>query len=610
MLQRDRAVAIWGTAEPGEGITVAFAGTSRSTRADPHGRWWVTLPAMPAGGPYRLSVSGDGGIAAAEDVLVGDVWLCSGQSNMEWPVRSALNGEAELAGARDPRLRILTVPHHTALSPQDRFGGPVAWRAVTPETVGGFPAACYFMARDLRRSEDVPIGAISASWGGTQIRTWTPEAALGAAGAGDAAELLALYRDDPAAASRRFGELWGRWWRERTGDAEGAEPWRDSGRLSWRPFPAIAPWEQWGDPAFAEFNGYVWARRKFSLTAEEAAQGGVLSLGVIDDLDQSWVNGVPVGSSFGWSLERRYAVPPAVLRAGENEIIVNIGDSWGAGGFHGPAERLRLTLADGTVKPLGEGWEYSVGASGIGNPPRAPWDTHAGVSLAYNGMIAPLGGFGLRGVAWYQGESDVGLAGAYADRLRAMMAAWRRQFGRSELPFLIVSLAGFGAPAPQPTASGWAALRNQQRLAAADPHAALVPALDLGERHDIHPPDKQEVGRRLARAARALAYGSREPAAPRVLGARRAGDAIAVDFAGVAGALRAWSGSHAIAFELCGETQASCRFVPAAVSGSTVRLRWDGGPATRVRYGWADYPLVNLYDAADMPAGSFELPID
>lgn len=611
VLQRERPISVWGTADPGERLTIALGGASRRVTAGRDGSWRVELPAMSAGGPHELKVTGRGGASArAADLLIGDVWLCSGQSNMEWPVSRALNGEAEAQDANDSRLRILTVPQRTSFTPERTLPTDVRWQVVSPETIRDFSAACYFMIRDLRASENVPIGAIDASWGGTRIRPWMDEAAVKAGGGTEDAELLALFRRDHAAASRRFGEIWGRWWRERSGDAEGAEPWRASDRLAWKPFPKIGFWEQWGDPVFENFNGYVWARRKVTLTPEEAAAGGTLSLGVIDDLDQTFVNGIGVGSGYGWSSPREYRLAPGVLRAGENEILVNIGDSWGLGGFQGPAERLRLTLANGNVKPLGEGWEYSVVPAEIGNSPRAPWDSHAGVATIYNAMIAPLGPYGLKGAAWYQGEADVGILG-YDDRLAAMMASWRRQFAAPELPFLIVNLANFGPPSAAPRASGWAELREEQRLAAErDPNAAIVIAMDLGERQDIHPPNKQEVGRRLARAARALAYGGNEPASgPEVVAARRTQEGVVLEFKGVIGGLQTYSSRHATAFELCGETQQSCRWAAATAQGNRVVIADDGQPATRVRHGWGESPVTNLYDEAGLPAGPFEVPI-
>jgi len=610
VLQRERPIAIWGTAEPRERLTVTLGPATRNVRAARDGSWRVELPAMQAGGPHRLTVSGaNGSSASADDLLIGDVWLCSGQSNMEWPVSQALNGGNEVQNSSDPQVRILTVPQRTALSPQPSV--EAQWQPVSPQSIRDFSAACWFMVRELRRSQNVPMAAIDVSWGGTRIRPWMDEAAARAGGGGEDAELLALYRRDEPAAARRFGEQWGRWWRGVSGDSDGAEPWRRSESLQWRPFPSISLWEQWGDPEFASFNGFVWARRRFTLTPQQAAGGATLSLGIVDDLDMTFVNGVGVGSTFGWSAQRDYRIAPGVLRAGENEILVNIGDSWGAGGFQGPAERLKLTLADGRVLPLGEGWELSVVPGRFGYTPRAPWDSHAGLSTIYNAMVAPLGAYGLRGVAWYQGESDVGVPG-YDDRLAAMMASWRRQFGNDALPFLIVSLANFGASNVEPRASGWAELREAQRRAAGnDPQAAIVIAMDLGERGDIHPPNKQEVGRRLARAAGALAYRSGEsPSGPEATRARRIGESIVVDFFGVGGRLVTWSGDRVTSLELCADTQESCRWAAGTAEGSTVRVAGDGRPATRVRYGWGESPVTNLYDEAGLPAGPFEVAIN
>ena len=606
VLQRDKPIAVWGKADPGEKVAVSLGAATRSATARKDGSWRVDLPALPAGGPHLLTVSGTGGASArANDLLIGDVWLCSGQSNMEYPVRRALNADTDIAAANDPEMRLLTVEKKTSLSPQADFASPVSWSPLTPESVAGFSAACYFMARDLRASEKVPLGLIHSSWGGTQISPWIE---LGAAAPFEKENegLLALYQRDPLEANRRFGTRWQTWWKERAGN----EPWRDSSALSWKPMPSASYWEGWGDPSFKEYNGLVWARRKVTLTAAEAAKGATLSLGVIDDADETFVNGVAVGNSFGWDLKRHYKLPAKLLRAGDNEILVAIADSWGYGGFQGPGDALRLTIEGGEAKPLGSGWGYSVAPAGVTDPPRPPWDSNAGASLIYNAMIAPLGAYGLKGAAWYQGESDVGNNRPYADKLGALMASWRRQFEAPKLPFLIVSLANYGAQQVEPRASGWAELREQQRLGTArDANAALVVAMDLGERTDIHPANKQDVGRRLARAARNVAYGKADPVGPAAASAGRTATGVVVTFTGVTGRLVQWSGSRALAFELCGDTQESCRYADAVAEGVTVRIAGDGRPATRVRYAWAEAPVTNLYDEAMLPPGPFELPI-
>lgn len=607
VLQRGRPISVWGTAEPKEKVTVSLGAQSRAVVANAKGEWRAELPAMQAGGPLVLTASSAAGSATASDILIGDVWLCSGQSNMELPVSRGIDSWNQTQAANDPELRIITIPHLSAPEPSRTVKASVAWKAVTPQTVGDFSAACYYMVKDLRASQKVPIGAINASWGGTPIRAWLNEKGAAATG-GPEYQQLQLYRRDPAAADRAFGESWMSWWK---GATNSSEPWKTSDSLKWSPVPKMGYWEQWSDPKFADFNGTVWMRKRFTLTPEEAKQAGTISLSIIDELDEAFVNGSPVGGRYSWEAARNYPVPASLLRAGENEVLVNVFDGSGAGGMSGPADQVKLTLANATVKPLGEGWEYSVVENAPGGAPRAPWDAGMGITSIYNGMIAPLRDFGLTGVAWYQGESDVGVAGSYADRLGALMGGWRSQFGQPKLPFLIVSLANWGPYATRPIASGWAALREQQRNAAErDPNAELVIAMDLGDRLDIHPANKIELGKRLARAAKKAAYGASEPVGPEVAQAHRTTDGVSVEFKGVTGSLQSWSGPRLLAFELCGDTQESCRFADAVVAGNTVQIAGDGKPVTRVRYAWADTPVTNLYDETPLPPGPFEVPVN
>lgn len=538
--------------------------------------------------------------------MVGDVWLCSGQSNMEFPLRDALNGEGEVAAANDLQLRVFKVPHNRIVESQESLAPEAGWTPATPGTAKDFSAACYFMARALRQAHGVAIGAIDSTWGGTAIHAWMDEAAVRATGGTQEVELLRLYGRGPDGAVRSYGGLWANWWRAHSGDKRGAEPWHSSDRLSWRAIPRMTLWEQWGEPALADFDGAMWTRVRFSLTAAEAAQSAVLHLGPIDDFDRTFVNGHAVGQTYMYDKPRNYRIAPGILKAGSNEIVVYILDTGGGGGFWGPAETLTLTLAGGAEKPLGQGWEYSVIPPEIGTPPLPPWDGFPGPTTLYNGMIAPLGTVHLKGVAWYQGEADVGKPG-YDLRLAAMMKGWRAQFGEPALPFLIVGLAGFGQPSAHPGPSNWAALINEQRKAAdRDPHAALVSAIDIGERNDIHPPNKQEVARRLTLAAEILAYGKNGTLTPKVLAAGRSGSTIIVRFDQP---LSVYGGDTLLAFELCETVQERCRYATARVEGSTVRIADDGKPATRVRYAWAAYPIVNLYGAERLPVPPFEIAI-
>jgi len=607
VVQRGLPVAVRGTAGVGDRLTVSFAGRTVSARADKQGRWVAQFKSLEAGGPYRIEARALDGAAASDDIMVGDVWLCSGQSNMEFPLKNALNGEGEVSGASDPQLRLLKVPHNDQLAPQTSFGSLVSWKAATPESAKDFSAACYFMVRALKQSHGVAIGAVDSSWGGTAIHSWMDEAAARATGGSPDVELVKQYRANPKATVTAFSERWANWWRERSGDKRGFEPWHASDRLQWHRMPAMTLWEQWGDPAFADFNGAIWARLRFDLTPGQAAEGAVLHLGAIDDFDRTFVNGEPVGQTFRYDKPRDYTLRPGLLNAGPNELVVYVLDTGGGGGFWGAPGRLKLSFANGNEKPIGDGWEYSVMPTEIGIPPLPPWDQYPGVTTLYNGMIAPLGRVGLKGVAWYQGEADVGKA-HYDQRLAAMMRVWRSQFGQPDLPFVIVGLAGYGQPPAQPGPSSWAALIDEQRKGAdADPHAALVSVIDVGERNDIHPPNKQEVGRRLTLAAEALAYrDSKGVTEPRPLDARRSGGSIIVRFDRP---VTVYGGGSILGVELCGDTQVSCRYSAARASAQQMIIAEDGQPVTRVRYAWADYPIVNLYGSERLPVPPFEMSL-
>jgi sialate O-acetylesterase len=608
VIQRGQPIRVRGTAEPREQVVVTLAGQSKAVRADRQGNWTAELPAMPAGGPYRLEARGDDGSAAAADgLMVGDVWLCSGQSNMEWPLKKALNGEGEVAGASDTQLRLMKVPQRRKLAPATSLAPGVRWQPTEPGSATNFSAACYFMARALRQSHGIAIGAIDSTWGGTAIHSWMDDASVRATGGARDVELLQEYRKDPKGTVAKFGDRWNSWWREHSGDATGNEPWHSSDRLGWTAMPMIALWETWGVPALADYNGAMWVRTRFTLTPQQAAQAATLSLGAIDDFDRTFVNGEAVGQTFMYDRPREYAVRSGLLKAGENEVLVYILDTGGGGGLWSSPETLKLTLTDGTVRPLANGWQYSMIPAEVGSPPLPPWDEGAGVTVLYNGMIAPLGPIGLKGVAWYQGEADVGKQN-YDERLAAWMKSWRGQFGDPELPFLIVGLAGFGQPVSAPVASSWAALIDDQRKAAeSDGHAALVSAIDIGEHNDIHPPNKQEVARRLTLAAEAIAYGNAKGAlGPKPLSASHSAGGIVVRFDKP---VTSYGAAVPVGFELCAETQASCRYASARADGSTVVITGDDRPATRVRYAWADFPIVNLYGPERLPVPPFEIAI-
>lgn len=596
VLQRDRPVPVHGRAAPNAAIMVSFAGSTVSATADAKGTWRATLPAHPAGGPYVLSATSGADKAALTDVMLGDVWLCSGQSNMEFTLRHATNADTELSQSRHPLLRLFNVPHRSSATPQAGFETPVRWQASAPGSAADFSAACYFMGRELQERQGIAIGLISSSWGGSVIEDWISRESLATLPRyRPALDLLDLYDRDPGAAALRWREGLDAWLGSRAAPPAGT---------AWRPVPGTGPWETWGDPELARFDGIGYYRAHVALTAAQAGKAE-LAIGAVDDIDLTRVNGTTVGALEGWDKQRSYPVPSGLLHAGDNVIDVAAIDTGGGGGVWGETPRT-LTLADGTVIPLRD-WQFARGdtLAATGMPPGLPWLGGSGRTTLYNGMIAPFDGYPLKGFAWYQGEANVADAKGYAELMPLLIADWRKRFGAD--PFLMVQLAGFGPLTSKPVDDPWAQLRDvQRRVADADPKVGLASALDIGQVADIHPTNKQDVGHRLALAARAIALGEAvEARGPSPIVAVRRGGQVAITFAH--GPLVTVGGSHIIGFELCGAT-GICRYVDAVARGDTVLLP-DDGKAAEVRYLWQASPIVNLYNDEGLPATGFRLAI-
>ena len=602
VVQRGEPVFVSGTSAAGGEVRGSLGDDSVVARAGADGAFVLQFPARDGSAiPAQLTVSDNSGTVSLTGILTGDVYLCSGQSNMELRVREALDQWNTLRTAGDESLRLLQVPRDTSPLPRRAFSDPTPWQSASAESIEEFSAACYFMGRELRRRDpDVPVGLVHASWGASAASAWLQPAGVRSLYGEDALDQLALYARDPLTAARSFAPQWYDWWREWDG---GREPWTDPEALDWQPVPQISFWNEWEGTGLDEDPaGNVWLRQTFALTAEQAQAGGTLSIGALDDLDLTWVNGEPVGYTFGWGVERHYRVPPEFLHEGANDILIAVNNMWDTGGFYAGPDRLFFTPADGsTAIPLGEGWQFAR-SDITGEPPRAPWDANAGLGVMHNAMVAPLGRMRLAGVAWYQGEADVGKAD-YTERLRLLFAGWRGQFG-AQARMLVVQLADWGPRHAEPVASGWAELRQSQLDGVvADENAALVTAADIGEPTDIHPANKNDLGLRLAMAALG------EPM-PMPVVARSEGEMIVVEMTGVEGALQALGGPYALGIELCGDTQESCRWALPAIDGSRLLIPADRQLATRVRHAWSESPIINLYDARGLPVPTFELPIE
>jgi len=608
VLQRDRPIPVYGQAKPGADVNLLLGNASASAHADKNGQWRTALPALPAGGPYTLRATSGGDVQEIRDVLVGDVFLCTGQSNMQLSVRAAANATFEIAAAKDDSVRELAVDRVPSAVALSTFNSPVSWKVESPQTAGDFSASCFYFARELRKHVNVPVGLVTAAWGGTRVRGWVSEPTQRAQGFfNDDLDMLALDQRDPQAASRRWDAAWESWWH-----ANGkGEPWKEDAS-SWPVAPAgLGPWNDWTGLSLPEgtaepgvgFVGQMWLSTHVRLTAEQAALAATLDLGRANEEEKSWVNDTGVGGS-SQQPDARHDLPRGLLHEGDNTITLNIFCSWRNCGLSGPDSTRAIRFADGTSVALDQPWHYKPVENLIA--PQIPWGPMHGVGLQYGGMIAPIGPYGVKAAIWYQGESNIYFAQHYQAELAAMMSDWRKQFGAS-LPFMIVQIPDYGPTPAQPTDSLWSDVREAQRRAAeADPHAALVVTIDIGNPKLLHPANKQEVGRRLSIAARHLVYG--EPIAPsgaRVIAAQRNGDQVTVAFRDVTGQLVSYNGQPN-AFELCDAT--TCRWARATLAGDHVTLS-DAASATRVRYCWGDSPVCTLSDGSALPAGPFEVEI-
>ncbi|MEJ1097974.1 MULTISPECIES: sialate O-acetylesterase [unclassified Pseudoxanthomonas] len=605
VVQRDKPLPVWGWASPGANIEVEFDGRSATATAAKDGAWRVELPAHKAGGPYTLRVRGDGEPVAVRDVLVGDVWLASGQSNMEWPLHQAKDAQQAIASANDPLIRHFKVPKSWSEKPETRLVGG-SWKAASPQTVGEFSAVGYHFARELRANTGVPIGIINSTWGGSRVEAWMDGQTLGI----ETTRLAKRMRDLRVKEDRDMAIVEGKLaqWGALPADDTGWQV-ADLDDSAWVDIAVPVLWEEAG---WLGLDGVGWYRTSFQLTAEQARNGVRVSFGRVDDSDQAWVNGVAVGGiTREYNTPRQYDVPAKALRAGRNVLAVKVIDDGGGGGIHGSAEELHVQLADGTRLPLAREWKFRVA--------QARLDASDGKNLIetllYNQMILPAQPYALRGVIWYQGEANADkLADAYRyrEQFPALIGQWRRQWNAPQLPFLWVQLANFDSGVDVSTEgrteSPWAMLRESQSRTLALLATAQVVTIDVGDAKDIHPLDKKTVGHRLALAARHVVYGETLVYSGPVyrsvsLEAGRA--RVVFDLGDSALAIRG-SGNELHGFEIAG---ADRKFHPAraVIDGDTVVVSSDAvAKPQAVRYAWRDNPEdANLINRDGLPASPF-----
>ncbi len=618
VLQQGVPIPVYGTAPDGEVVTVRLAG--HAARATAHGgRWRAALPAMKAGGPYTLSVTGPHNTVTSRNVLIGEVYVCGGQSNMGFNLGSAATGPQVIPQAADPLLHLYQVPDVPAAAPQADAGSQ--WQAATPQTVPGFSAVAYFFGRDLRKALGVPVGLIETQWGATPAQVWTSADALEKLpDFRPAVETFRTQQKDPSVFLNRVEA-----WYARHDPGSGGKTWAGPALddTAWKTLAQPVGWSQSGSAELsAPFTGVVWFRKSVDIPADWAGKDLTLLLGPVDDADTTYFNGVRVGGLNTYQQNRDYTVPGALVKPGRSVIAVRVLNTYGEGGMDGKPEQMALQPTGGSASvPLAGDWLYKVGGPLPGSDPvPAPngLDPFSTPGVLYNSMIAPLTGFPIRGAIWYQGESNTYDSVQYRTLFPAMIADWRARWGEGDFPFLFVQLAPYMNIVPNPQESAWATLREAQRQTLLSvPRTAMAVITDLGDQRAIHPTRKEPVGGRLALLAEAQVYHRPvEAYGPLYDGMTVQGSKIIVRFTHAAGL-------HTAAVQDGGGTTVA---TPGALTGFAVAgadhkyvnadaVIQDGrvvvsSPAVpnpvSVRYGWADYPLVNLYNSAGLPASPFQ----
>lgn len=615
VLQRHQPVVVWGWAPAGTMVHVSLT-TPKATRVDPgvrvrtttNGTWEARLPARPAGGPYVMTVQAGRARVQFTDVLVGDVWLASGQSNMEWPLSRAHDAADAIASVEANgnarAIREFKIPTSYSDTPEDSLAGGT-WASADAQHVGQFSAVAYYFARALRAAPTpgprVPIGIVNSTWGGSNIESWLSRDAQGLSESSWRA-LQAKQSRARDSIQQALRNTLGTLPTVDSGLVNGSALWasRTLDESAWRPVPVPGYWEPAGYPGL---DGVGWYRTSFSLTAAEAAAGVTLQLDAIDDDDIAWVNGEEVGRTSGYNVNRRYVVPSRVLVPGVNQLTVRVADGGGGGGINGA---VQLRLASGATRSLAGDWAFRVARVSFAMDGQV---INKIPTVLYNRMMHPIVRFPVAGVLWYQGESNTNndeQARAYRGQFAALIDSWRADRRAPTLPFLWVQLPNFNAPdRTPPLTAGWALHRESMEDALRRPRTGQAVIIDLGDSVDIHPRNKVDVGERLARVARRVAYGETlESSGPTYRRHEVHGDTVVVYFDHLADGLR--GAERLQGFAIAGDDRTFV-WANAKIVGRTVRVWSDrvSHPVT-VRYAWSNGPVnLTLRNTLDLPAAPF-----
>ena len=602
VIQRDKPIKVWGWADKNEKIKVTFNDKEYEVQADRKGDWSLQMEALPAGGPYELNVTGEDNTLTFTDILMGDVWLCSGQSNMEFRMEEANTASEKLPNANNQNIRLFFVERYMSYTPLDDFNKG-EWKVCSPEAAAKFTAVGYYFGKFVQEEVGVPVGLIDSSWGGTDIQTWTSWEVMVkdpkyAKYEGKTPKQIDKMREQQKkeyynALEKDKGSVEG-WYKK---DMDGSEGWRHAqlpGAME-RTYPAL--------------DGVVWYQKIIDLP-ENVKGEATINFGAIDDEDITYINGKQVGTTNIYYQGRNYKIPDGVLKPGKNRITVKVTDTGGDGGFLGTQNDMYLTIGDKRFELAGD-WICcaTVNILDLNYRPQPFSTPNEFASLLFNGMIHPLLPFTIKGAIWYQGENNAGEAYKYRTMFTDMINDWRTQWGYT-FPFYWVQLANYMAPANGPEESAWAELREAQHMALSLPETGEAVIIDRGEANDIHPKDKKTVGYRLALNAFAKTYGKEvEYSGPEYKSMLIEPGRIVLTFDHTAKGLQAkGEGRYGYlkGFTIAGNDKVF-RTAKAYISGNKVVVfHEDIDAPVAVRYAWANNPDdANLYNSEGLPASPF-----
>ncbi len=617
VLQRESEVPVWGTAPANKKFKLQTSWDKKTYQieAKADGKWDVKVTTPVAGGPYTISIQSDKkNSVTLKNILIGDVWICSGQSNMEMQVHGlfgkVLDVDSVVKTSKNSNIRLLTISRNAVETPSnDPIVYKNGWRECGPSTVSDFSAVAYFFGKEINHSQNIPVGLINVSYGGTIAEAWTsPEAIKLYPPLAKKLEMIEAFKLKGEEQQKAYRNAFAEWSKKIDSIDNGLKKsWQQTGfnDSDWATIKAPGVVEEQG---FKDFNGLFWCRKEVTIPKSWIGKELTLSIGPVDDIDFTYFDGVQVGSKSGWNTYRKYTVPANMVKSTKVVIAVRVMDNGGDGGFRSNDEDLYLEVAKDDRISLTGDWKINISMTDA-EVPVAPVDVEEVKpnfpTLLYNGMIHPILPYGMKGVIWYQGESNSSEPKLYYDIFPLLIQDWRTKWNK-DFPFYYVQLANFKTQQTKPEDAPWAIVRDAQLNTLHMKNTGMAVALDLGEADNIHPSNKQEVGRRLALNARAKTYGENISYSGPIYDSYVIdGNKIYISFKHTAGGLKIKDGDKLKGFTIAGLDK-NFYWADAEIVGDKVIVSCpEVTYPVAVRYAWAINPIFNLFNGVGLPASPF-----